>query len=137
MTTKLTKKQKSKTQSRKRVKGGVVPMVGGTNFGEASFNDPTFGGAYYGLNTYQNDLFGATESSTQSGGSASATKSKRQNSVKKTDIKNFIINTYLHLKDKFKRKPNDVLYKITRSDNGDDLIQIIKNNEVVFEEKFT
>ena len=59
--------KKSRKNGPKRVKG-VVKLMGGKNFGEASFNDQTFGGACYGLNTYENDLFGDTKSSTQVGG---------------------------------------------------------------------
>jgi hypothetical protein len=110
----------------KPVKGGVK-LMGGANFGEASFNDPNFGGAYYALNDYHDDLFGATQSSTLGGGAS--VKNTNQN------IKEFIIQSYLKLKEKFKRKPPaDVLYKITKVDNIHDQLQVIKDGKIIFEE---
>ena len=67
-------------------KNGKKPakyVKGGSDFGPPSFN-PEFGGAYYSLNDYKNDLFGMTESTTQHGG----TRRNRKTDTKRKKRKN-------------------------------------------------
>jgi hypothetical protein len=54
-------------KSKRNKRGKKSKKVGGNNFGSASFNS-NFGGTYYDLNTYNNDLFGMTQSSNLHGG---------------------------------------------------------------------
>jgi hypothetical protein len=128
---------KPKRKSIKSIKSSIVK--GGSDFGPASFNDPNFGGAYYGLNDYHNDLFGMTQSSNLHGGVGGVTSKKSvskksvSGTISKKTIKDFIITNYIKLKDKFKRKKNEILYNISKGDNGNDLLQIFKNGEKVFE----
>ena len=58
-------------------------VKGGSDFGPASFK-PEFGGAYYSLNDYKNDLFGMTESTTRHGGKKGSTKRKRGKLLRRT-----------------------------------------------------
>lgn len=69
-TLKKNKKMGDKRKRRSTSKGRTVK--GG---GDAVF-DPNFGGSYYSLNTYKNDLFGMTESSTQHSGGGNNKRSR-------------------------------------------------------------
>lgn len=69
-------------------------------------------------------------------------RSKRSISVKKNRIfkvidkaKSIVSNIYTNIKDKMKKKnKDDVLYKITKGEDCD-ILQVIKNGELIFEEK--
>lgn len=80
--------QKSQTRRNNRKRNGkklAKYVKGGSDFGPPSFK-PEFGGAYYSLNDYKNDLFGMTESTTQHGGTRrnrkSGTKRKKRKNAK-------------------------------------------------------
>jgi hypothetical protein len=125
-------KRKPKRKTEKKSKKSNKLKIGGNNFGPPSFNDPNFGGAYYSLNDYEKDLFGMTISSDIHGGGGSKSITSKK-LVSKKSIKDFIISNYIKLKEKLKRKKDEILYNISKGDDGNDFLQIFKNGEKVFE----